>query len=528
MPSKVYSAAIVGLDARPVEVEIDVSHGLRSFSIVGLPDKAVEESKERIESAIKTSKLLSPYQRPFRILVNLAPADLKKEGSLYDLPIALAFLLSSKQTYFNPEDKIFLGELSLDGTLRPVKGALSFALLAKNLGIKEIILPKQNAREASLVSPVRNFNEKSNGKNFNEKISNEVKVIGVESLTEALAYLENRKPIEPFSSEYLFENTNENSDNSVDISWIKGQEYAKRALEISAAGAHNLFFFGPPGGGKSLLAKSLPSILPPLTFAESLEVTKIYSVAGLLRENQILVNARPFRSPHHTLSEAALIGGGNPPRPGEMTLAHRGILFLDEFPEFHRDALESLRQPIEDGKITVSRAKNTLTFPSRFTLIAASNPCPCGYLNSPENPCSCTSSQVAMYKRKLSGPLMDRIDIFIEVPAVKYEKLAAEVSQNQGQVLRNKIAKAREIQKERFKNDKILVNSEMNIPEIKKYCQHDFESQNLLKRYVDSGKLSARGYHRVLKVARTIADLADSENIQKEHVAEALMYRLKE
>lgn len=522
MPSKVFSAAILGLDAKVVEVEVDISYGLRSFSIVGLGDKAIEESKERIESAIKSSKLLSPANRTFRILVNLAPADLKKEGSLYDLPIALAFLIASKQTNFNPDDKLFLGELSLDGKLRPIKGALSFALMAQKVGIKEIILPKQNAKEASLVKGVQ--------------------AIGVDSLNDALAYLEKRKVIEPFLLKD--EDFQKGEDTYVDIGWIKGQEYAKRALEISAAGGHNLFFFGPPGGGKTLLAKSLPSILPPLTFNESLEVTKIYSVAGLLRDKQTLINYRPFRYPHHTLSEAALIGGGNPPRPGEMTLAHRGILFLDEFPEFHRDALESLRQPIEEGTITVSRAKNTFTFPSRFTLVAASNPCPCGFLNSPEKPCTCSPAQVAMYKRKLSGPLMDRIDIFIEVPAVKYEKLVSDESEKQSHILRDKITKAREIQKHRFSipsNDTlskdrlwidegkaILTNSEMNIPEIKKYCGHDAKSQELLKKYVDSGKLSARGYHRVLKVARTIADLALSENIGHDHIAEALMYRLRD
>ncbi len=510
MPKKVLSAAIVGLDAKLVQVEIDVSHGLRSFTIVGLPDKAVEESKERIESAIKSSKLLSPYNRTFRVLVNLAPADLKKEGSLYDLPIALAFLLASKQTDFNAEDKIFLGELSLDGNLRKIKGALSFALMAKNMGMKEVILPKQNAVEAALIQGI--------------------KVIGVESLSEALSYLENRKMIEPAIHNEL-PTTHYSLQTEIDIGWIKGQEYAKRALEVSAAGGHNLFFFGPPGGGKSLLAKSLPSILPPLTIEESIEVTKIYSVAGLLQEHQNLIIQRPFRSPHHTLSEIALIGGGNPIRPGEMTLAHRGVLFLDEFPEFHRDALESLRQPIEDGKITVSRAKNTFTFPSQFTLIAASNPCPCGYFKNPEKQCSCTNSQISMYRRKLSGPLMDRIDIFIEVPAVKYEKLASDSSEKQSDALRQRIEEARSIQKERFKETLgrvILLNSEMQIPEIKKYCQHEQDSKDLLKKYVDSGKLSARGYHRVLKVARTIADLAKSENIQKEHIAEALMYRLRD
>ncbi len=506
MPSKIFSGAVVGLDAQLVEVEVDVSHGLRSFSIVGLPDKAVEESKERIESAIKNTKLLSPHNRTFRILVNLAPADLKKEGSLYDLPIALAFLIASKQTSINPTDKLFIGELSLDGKLKPTKGALSFALLAKKKGFKEIIMPIQNAREASLIK--------------------EVKIIGAQSLGQALSYLENRIKISP----YIFENQDPTEEPSgyVDIGWVKGQEYAKRALEITAAGGHNLFFFGPPGSGKSLLAKSLPSILPRLTFEESLEVTKIYSVAGLLQENQTFINSRPFRSPHHITSDVALIGGGNPPKPGEITLAHRGVLFMDEFPEFHRDVLESLRQPIEDGKITISRSKYNFTFPSRFMLVAASNPCPCGYLNSPEKSCTCSPSQVAMYKRKLSGPLMDRIDIFIEVPAIKYEKLAENSPEKQSGTLRQKIEKARQIQKERFAGAGILTNSEMQIPEIKKYCQHDGQSQTLLKKYVDSGKLSARGYHRILKVARTIADLAQSEDIKHEHIAEALMYRVRE
>jgi len=506
MLSKVFSGAIVGLDAQLVEVEVDVSQGMRSFTIVGLPDKSVEESKERIESAIKSSKLLSPHNRTFRILVNLAPADLKKEGSMYDLPIALAFLIASKQTNFNPEGKLFLGELSLDGKLRPAKGALSFALLAKKQGFKEIILPKQNAHEASLIK--------------------EINIIGVESLSEALAYLENKIKIQPH--ELKHQEIIAETENSIDISWVKGQEYAKRALEITAAGAHNLFFSGPPGGGKSLLAKALPSILPRLNFSESLEVTKIYSVAGLLKENETMIASRPFRAPHHIASEASLLGGGTPLRPGEITLAHRGVLFLDEFPEFHRDVLESLRQPIEEGKITISRAKNTLTFPSRFMLIGASNPCPCGFLNSPEKPCICSPSQISMYKRKLSGPLMDRIDIFIEVPAIKYEKLVSASGENQSKILREKIEKARGIQKERFLNDGILVNSEMQIPQIKKYCAHDEKSQELLKKFVDSGKLSARGYHRILKVSRTIADLAQSPNIQYDHIAEALMYRLKD
>ena len=507
MPSKVYSAAIVGLDAKSVEVEIDVSHGLRSFSIVGLPDKAVEESKERIDSAIKSSRLLSPRQRTFRILVNLAPADLKKEGSLYDLPIALAFLIATKQTNFDTDKKLFLGELSLDGKLRPTKGALSFALLAKELGFKELILPKQNEKEAALVKGI--------------------KVIGVESLGQTLSHLENKHAIEPFALSQSRDEEQQDEDGQVSIDWILGQEYAKRALEITAAGGHNLFFFGPPGGGKSLLAKSLPSILPKLTQEEMLEVTKIYSVAGLL-SGKTLVSQRPFRSPHHIVSDVALIGGGNPPKPGEITLSHRGVLFLDEFPEFHRDVLEALRQPIEDGKITVSRSKYNFTFPSRFMMVGASNPCPCGYKDSPDKACTCSNSQISMYKRKLSGPLMDRIDIFIEVPAVKYDKLASDNNQNQTQAIKQKIQKARDMQKERFDGTNILTNAEMNLPQIKQYCQHDTESQALLKKYVDSGKLSARGYHRVLKVARTIADLANSQDIKKEHIAEALMYRLKD
>ena len=505
MPSKVFSAAITGLDAQLVEVEVDVSHGMRSFSIVGLGDKAIKEAEERVDSAIKSSKLLSPHSRTFKVLVNLAPADLKKEGSLYDLPIALAFLTASGQVNFNPEGRIFLGELSLDGKLRPIKGALSYALLAQHKGFKEIILPAQNAHEASLVK--------------------DIKVVGVNSLSEALAYLEKR--IEVSAPNPIHTNPATTS-NHIDISWVKGQEYAKRALEITAAGGHNLFMFGPPGGGKSLLAKALPSILPHLNFAESLEVTKIYSVAGLLPDNQTLVHARPFRSPHHISSDVSLVGGGTPPRIGEITLAHRGVLFLDEFPEFHRDVLESLRQPLEDGKITITRAKYNVSYPAQFMLIAASNPCPCGYLNDPDRNCTCSPSQVSMYRRKLSGPLMDRMDLLIEVPAVKYEKLTAESGEKQSEGIRQKIEKAREKQRKRFKNDAILVNSEMQIPHIKAHCAHDVASQNLLKKSVDSGKLSARGYHRILKVSRTIADLAESENIQYEHIAEALMYRVKE
>lgn len=503
MVSKIFSAAVNGLDAQLIEIEVETSYGLPRFSIVGLPDKAVEESKERVSTAIKSTGFHAPGQEPARVLVSLAPADLKKLGSIYDLPIALGFLAANEQIKFNPQARLFVGELALDGKLRPIKGALSFASLAKEQGFSEIILPLANAPEAALIK--------------------EIKALGAESLKQVIDHLAGKKRLTPF--ELTAEKLLANPSYDLDIGWIKGQSYAKRALEIAAAGGHNLMMQGPPGTGKTLLAQALPSILPPLTFEESLEVTKIYSISGLLPREKPLIAKRPFRSPHHASSEIALIGGGNPPRPGEITLAHRGVLFMDEFPEFHRDVLESLRQPLEEGHITLLRSKHRLTLPARFILLGAANPCPCGYYRDPEKPCKCTPPQIAKYRRKLSGPLMDRFDIFIDVPQLKYEELIAQEQKAESDDIRNRVAAARQIQLARFKDDGILTNAEMRLPHIKKYCQVDAGSERLLRRAVDSKEISARGYHRILKTARTIADLESSGAILARHIQEALAYR---
>ncbi|KKS14291.1 magnesium chelatase [Candidatus Daviesbacteria bacterium RIFOXYD1_FULL_41_10] len=504
MLAKVISGANVGLESVPVTVEVDIaSQGLPSFTLVGLADRAVEESKERVRSALRNSEADLP---PKKITVNLAPADLPKEGPAFDLPIALGILLASGQLVSDLSNTLAVGELSLDGSLRSTHGILSFAILAKEIGLKRLFVPKVNAPEAAVVDGID--------------------IYPFEDILQIFKFLTGAEEVLP---QPLTEfNSSDGNLYEYDFRDIKGQEMAKRALEIAATGAHNVILKGPPGAGKTLLARAFPSILPPLTKEEALEVTRIYSICGSLSPGEAIVTTRPFRSPHHTASYVGMIGGGNNIKPGEVSMAHRGVLFMDELPEFPRQVLEALRQPLEDRKVTISRASGSLTFPSQFILLAAHNPCPCGFLGSPNKNCVCMPGQISRYKKRMSGPLLDRIDIHLDVPYVDVEKLTGEKVPEDSKTVRERVKKARELQYKRFQGSGILTNSEMKSAQIKQFCQITQDAMDLLKMAISQMNLSARGYHRVLKLSRTIADLADQENILSEHIAEALTYRARE